>query len=149
MGTETDSADTQGKIISEKPYEHITQLQVEEVFKQFVGEGEQVPPMVSAVKVGGKKLYELARKGIVVERQARKIRIDTLRLDEMDAPFVKFYMACSKGTYVRQLAHDVGQILGCGACISQIERVNVGKYSINDSVLIEDIDESHIRRWED
>lgn len=149
LGTVTDSADTQGKILSEKSYEHITRSQVEEVFKRFVGEGEQIPPMVSAVKVGGKKLYELARKGLVVEREPRKIRIDRLEVEGMDAPYVKFFMACSKGTYVRQLAHDVGEVLGCGACISQIERVNVGKYSINDSVLIEDINESHIRHWED
>ncbi len=149
LGTVTDSADIQGKILSEKPFDHISRRQVEEVFTQFLGEGEQIPPMVSAVKIKGKKLYELARKGIVIDRPARQIRIDRLDCEEMTSPYVKFYMACSKGTYVRQLAHDVGEKLGCGACISQIQRVNVGKYSLNDAVTIEEMNESHIRNWED
>ncbi len=125
LGTATTSADTQGKIIEQKPYSHITAEQVEGAFRGFIGDIEQVPPMVSAVKVGGRKLYQLARKGIEVERKPRQIRIDCLKMETFHSPKVKFYLECSKGTYVRQLAEDVGKVLGCGACISQIQRTKV------------------------
>lgn len=147
LGTATNSADTQGKIIRQLPYDHVTRQQVEEAFKGFVGDIEQVPPMVSAVKVGGRKLYQLARKGIEVERKPRQIRIDCLRMEEFNPPDVKFYLECSKGTYVRQLAEDVGKVLGCGACISQIQRTKVGAFCLEDAVDIEDINEGHIRNW--
>ena len=103
--------------------------------------------MVSALKVKGKKLYELARKGIEVKREPRLIKIHRLDLLEFNPPHVKFYLECSKGTYVRQLAEDVGKILGCGACICQIERTKVGDFSIDQAVKIEDLNESHIRHW--
>src|SRR3989338_3795984 len=148
LGTATDSADIQGKVIRQLPYEGVTRSQVEEIFKEFVGHIDQVPPMVSAVKVKGKKLYQLARKGIEVEREARRIRIDCLRLEEFNPPHVKFYLECSKGTYVRQLAEDIGKLLGCGACISQIERTKVGSFRIEEAINIEDIHESHIRAWQ-
>jgi len=148
LGTTTHSADTQGKILEQLPYDHVTQKQVEDVFDKFKGESFQIPPMVSAIKKNGKKLYQLARKGLVVEREPRAIRIDRLLLEEFNPPDVKFYLECSKGTYVRQLADDVGKALGCGACISQIERLKVGSFSIEDAVNIEEIDESHIRNWQ-
>ncbi len=147
LGTATDSADIQGKVLARLPYGHITRGQVEEVFERSARETEQVPPMVSAVKVQGKKLYQMARKGIVIERQARPIKIHSLELTEFAAPHVKFYLECSKGTYVRQLAEDAGNKLGCGACITQIERTKVGPFTIEDSVNLEDIDERHIRDW--
>lgn len=148
LGTETTSADTQGEVIRNSPYQHITRQQVEETFKGFNGDIKQVPPMVSAVKIKGRKLYQLARKGITVERQARQIRIDCLRVEQFNPPEVLFYLECSKGTYVRQLAEDVGKILGCGACISQIRRTKVGEFHIEDAVNLEDLNESHIRNWE-
>ncbi len=148
LGTTTHSADTQGRILKQLPYDHVTQKQVEDIFDKFKGESFQVPPMVSAVKKNGKKLYQLARKGLVVEREPRAIRIDRLLLEEFNPPDVKFYLECSKGTYVRQLADDVGKALGCGACISQIERLKVGSFSIEDAVNIEEINESHIRNWQ-
>src|SRR3989304_6257703 len=114
LGVTTTSADVQGEVLQKQSYEHITRKQIEEAFKNFVGEIDQVPPMVSAVKVGGVKLYQLARKGIEIERQPRKIRIDCLKLEDVSLPHVKFYLECSKGTYVRQLADDVGKMLGCG-----------------------------------
>lgn len=147
LGTATDSADIQGKILQKLPYEHITRQQIEDILKKFAEEVTQVPPMVSAVKVNGKKLYQLARKGIAIERQARPIKIYALKLEEFNSPQVKFYLECSKGTYVRQLAEDIGKALGCGACISQIERTKVGLFKIEDSVNLEDIDERHIRNW--
>ena len=130
------------------PYRHITAKQVEDIFKIFTGNIEQVPPMVSAVKIGGRKLYQLARKGIEIEREPRRIRIHHLEIEAFHPPEVKFYLECSKGTYVRQLAEDVGKVLGCGACISQIQRTKVGTFSIEDTVNIEDLNESHIRNWE-
>ena len=147
LGTATDSADIQGKVLARLPYEHITRGQMEEVFRKSAGETEQVPPMVSAVKVQGKKLYQLARKGIAIERQARPIKIHSLELKDFSPPLVQFYLECSKGTYVRQIAEDVGKKLGCGACITQIERTKVGPFHIAEAVDLEEIDERHIRNW--
>jgi len=144
LGTKTDSSDIQGKVIEEKPYTDITEEQFKEVMKGFVGEIQQVPPMVSAVKINGKKLYELAREGKEVPRPARNVRIDELKLVEFASPYVKIYLECSKGTYVRQLAHDIGDRLGCGACITQIRRAAVGPFTLERSVQLEEVDESKI-----
>ncbi|MFA5261915.1 MAG: tRNA pseudouridine(55) synthase TruB [Candidatus Omnitrophota bacterium] len=149
LGTATTSADTQGKVLEQRPYSHITARQIEDVFKAFIGDIDQVPPMVSAVKMGGRRLYQLARRGIKVERKPRHIHVDSLKMEEFLPPKVKFYLECSKGTYVRQLAEDIGKALGCGACISQIQRTRVGKFGIEDAVNIEDLNERHIRNWED
>ena len=147
LGMATTSADIQGKVIERKTYDHITQKQVEDIFKNFVGNIEQIPPMVSAVKIAGRKLYQLARKGIEVERKPRQIRIDCLRIEEFNPPEVKFYLECSKGTYVRQLAEDAGKALGCGACICQIQRTKVGTFSIEEAVDIKDLKKSLILNW--
>ena len=147
LGTSTDSSDIRGKVLKQDPYEHITARQIEEAFARFLGEIQQVPPMVSAVKVKGKKLYELARRGIQIERQARLIKIHSLKIEGINLPRVKFYVECSKGTYVRQLAYDIGEVLGCGACISRIERTKVGSFSIEEAVNLEDLNESHVRHW--
>lgn len=147
LGTQTKTADTQGAIIKQLPFEHITQNHIEDIFKKYKKITTQIPPMVSAVKVKGERLYALARKGIEVERAAREIRIDALNLISFRSPEVSFYLECSKGTYVRQLAEDIGNDLGCGACISQIERVKVGGLTIEEAVTLEDADESHIRHW--
>ena len=121
---------------------------VRKVFMQFTGEIEQKPPMVSAVKHKGERLYKIARQGIEVERTARKVRIDELRILQCRLPDVEFLMSCSKGTYVRQLAEDVGEVLGCGACISQIERTKVGPFDIKDAVTLENLNEGHILKWQ-
>lgn len=147
LGLKTTTADIMGKTISERSSEGIDEQRVKDVFTKFVGDIEQMPPMVSAVKHKGERLYKLAWAGKEVERTARKVRIDELRVLKFDAPAVEFLMSCSKGTYVRQLAEDVGEELGCGACISQIERTRVGHFDIKDSVSLEALDESHIRPW--
>jgi tRNA pseudouridine55 synthase len=147
LGTQTTSADITGTVIEQRPFEDVTVDQIKGTFEQFVGESDQFPPMVSAVKFKGERLYKLARKGVVVERTARRIRIDSLKLVDFKLPEVKFYLECSKGTYVRTLAEDVGQRLGCGACITQIERTKVGPFSIQDAVKIEDLNEGHVRNW--
>lgn len=147
LGLKTTTADIMGKTIEEKSPAGIDQKKVEDVFKNFIGEIEQKPPMVSAVKHKGERLYKLAWKGQEVERTARKVTINDLHVLKFDSPFVEFFMACSKGTYVRQLAEDAGDLLGCGACISQIERTRIGHFDIKDSVCLEDLNESHIRFW--
>ena len=148
LGTQTTSADITGEVLEERPFSHIAQAQVEEAFRPFVGELEQMPPMVSAVKFKGERLYRLARKGVVVDRPSRKIRIDVLKLVSFKLPEVQFYLECSKGTYVRTLAEDVGAKLGCGACITQIERTKVGHFLLKDAVKLEDLNESHVRNWQ-
>ncbi|MDO8580612.1 MAG: tRNA pseudouridine(55) synthase TruB [Candidatus Omnitrophota bacterium] len=148
LGVTTNSADIQGEVTQRRPYDHITRKQVEEVLSRFQGEIEQIPPMVSALKVKGKKLYTLARQGLTVERSPRKIHIRCFQLQEFNPPEVKFYVECSKGTYVRQLADDIGEILGCGACVTQIERTQIGAFTLQEAVRLEDLNESHIRHWE-
>ncbi len=148
LGMRTDTADIQGNILNRSPVEGLTNEQIEEAFLRFVGNIEQTPPMVSAVKVNGKRLYKLARKGIEVKREPRKIRIDLLKVINFSLPEVKFYMECSKGTYVRKFAEDVGDVLGCGGCISQIRRTKIGCYTIESAVKLEDVNESYIRHWQ-
>ncbi len=147
LGLKTTSADITGTTVEQKSFEGITVEDVARVLKTFEGEIDQLPPMVSAVKHKGRRLYAIARQGVEVERVARRVRIDELRVIHNALPDVKFYMACSKGTYVRQLAQDVGDKLGCGACISQIERTKVGPFDLSQAVTIEELNESHIRRW--
>ncbi len=147
LGMVTDSADIQGKILQNNSYENITDKDIEGVFNRFRGTIDQVPPMVSAVKFKGKKLYQLARKGIEVDRTPRKVEIKFLKIERISPPEVQFYLECSKGTYVRQLADDIGKQLGCGACIKKIERTKVGSFVIEESVRIEDLNENHIRHW--
>ena len=148
LGVRTDTADTQGKVIATSSFNHITREQVEYALQKFIGGIEQIPPMVSAVRMRGKRLYELARQGIEVTRESRPITIHVLRLERFEPPLVEIYLECSKGTYVRQLADDIGSALGCGACITQIERTKVGEFSIEHSVKLEELNERHIRPWE-
>ena len=147
LGLKTTTADIMGQVQLERPYDGIDEQKIKDVFTRFTGDIEQMPPMVSAVKHKGERLYKIARQGIEVERTARKVRIDELRILKCQLPDVEFLMSCSKGTYVRQLAEDVGEVLGCGACISQIERTKVGPFDIKDAVLLENLNESHILKW--
>ncbi|MCA9401007.1 MAG: tRNA pseudouridine(55) synthase TruB [Candidatus Omnitrophica bacterium] len=147
LGQTTDSADIQGEVIQQNPIDRITPEQVRNAFACFQGELQQIPPMYSALKYKGKKLYELARQGITVQRDPRHITIYKLEIEGMCFPEVSFYLECSKGTYVRQLAEDIGARLKCGACISKIERTKVGEFDICQSVKLEDVNESHIQHW--
>ncbi len=147
LGVKTHSADIQGEVLSERPFDGITRAMVEASFRKFTGLIDQVPPMVSAVKHKGERLYKLARKGVEVERAPRQVRIDTLQLLEFAPPLVKFSLACSKGTYVRQVADDVGEDLGCGACITEIRRTLVGPFTIKEAVRLEDVNATHIHHW--
>lgn len=147
LGIVTSTGDSEGRIISEKPTDDITQEKVREAIGHFIGAREQVPPMVSAIKHQGQRLYELARRGIEVKRQARPIKIYDIRITRLDLPEVDFYVKCSKGTYIRRLGEEIGEYLGCGGFISRIRRISLGPYHIKDAVAAGDVDESHIRNW--
>ena len=115
----------------------VSREDAEKVFKEFVGELAQVPPMVSAIRHKGKRLYELARQGKVVERKPRNIRVYELEILGFNFPEVSFRVKCSKGTYIRTLCEEIGEKLGCGAHLSMLRRIMSGELSLNKAVTIE------------
>ncbi|MCK9615307.1 MAG: tRNA pseudouridine(55) synthase TruB [Candidatus Omnitrophica bacterium] len=146
LGEVTTTGDCEGQLVKQEDYSYITESRIREVFSSFEGEIEQVPPMVSAVRVGGKRLYSLARKGITIARPARRVNIYSLNILNINLPFVEFCVRCSKGTYVRKLAEDIGERLGCGAHIIKIKRLSIGRFKLEDAVKLDDIDESHLQK---
>ena len=140
LGVETDTQDTSGEVLCEKPVE-ADEDAVEKAILSFVGEYDQVPPMYSALKVNGKKLYELAREGKTVERKARRVNIFSIEILEMDLPRVRMSVHCSKGTYIRTLCHDIGNMLGCGGCMDKLLRTKVGVFELKDTLKLAEIDE--------
>ncbi|MCI9222290.1 MAG: tRNA pseudouridine(55) synthase TruB [Oscillospiraceae bacterium] len=143
LGVTTNTQDITGEIVEERPAD-VTQEQLWAVLEGFTGDIEQVPPMYSAIKIGGKKLYELARKGKEVERKPRPVTIRALGVlegPERGADFT-LRVACSKGTYVRTLCHDIGQALGCGGCMSSLQRVKAAGFTLEDSVSLEAVQEA-------
>ena len=140
LGTETDTQDTTGTILSEKPTEQLTEPAVRGAAESFVGPYMQVPPMYSALKVNGKKLYELARAGKEVERAARPVEIYDLQIDAMELPRVTMTVTCSKGTYIRTLCHDIGEKLGCGGCMEKLIRTRVDRFVIGDSLRLSEVE---------
>ena len=149
IGTETDSHDLDGKIVAEKDYSSITEEQLHNVIMSYQGEQKQVPPMVSALKKGGKKLCDLARKGIVIEREARPITVHTIEVTKLDIPYAEYSVCCSKGTYIRSLCYDMGNDLGCGATLAGLHRTRSGEFDVADAVDIETLkswDAEHFRQ---
>ena len=140
LGVETDTQDTSGEILKELPVE-ASEDAVREAILSFVGEYAQVPPMYSALKVNGKKLYELAREGKTVERKARNVQIFSIDILEMDLPRVRMSVHCSKGTYIRTLCHDIGGMLGCGGCMKKLLRTKVGVFELADTLKLSEIDQ--------
>jgi len=130
LGLETDSQDADGRIVAEKDAAAVTAAQVEEQFKLRLGDQMQLPPMVSAIKIQGVPLYKLARKGETVERQPRLIHVYRFELLDFAPPDVRFRVECTKGTYVRTLAHDVGQALGVGAHLVALRRTKIGQIDV-------------------
>jgi len=128
LGRRTTTADAEGEVIDSRPYEHIGIKDIENLLPRFTGEIEQVPPMYSALKKNGQRLYDLARQGLVVEREPRPVTIHALSLLSFDAGEVELEAHCSKGTYIRTLAEDIGEALGCGAYVSELRRLAVGPY---------------------
>jgi tRNA pseudouridine55 synthase len=136
LGVTTTTFDADGAFMEERPVD-VSRPELEHVLTEFHGEIEQVPPMYSAIKRGGRPLYELARDGIDVEREPRRVRIHEIRLDAFERDRVDIEIACSKGTYVRTLVHDLGARLGCGAHVTGLRRLAVGALTLERAVTLE------------
>ena len=142
LGLKTDSGDLDGKIISQSNYSHVTKDLIEQTCKSFTGKIEQVPPMYSALKVNGQKLYELARKGITVERKPREITIYNIDLTDYKKDNFSIRVKCSSGTYIRTLAEDIGTKLKTDTVLTNLVREEIGKYKLTDAINIDDIKEN-------
>lgn len=141
LGKTTDTQDISGTVQLEKDVTGITEAMVRKVIQSFVGGYDQIPPMYSALKVNGKKLYELAREGIEIERKARRVEIFHIEIKEISLPRVRMEVSCSKGTYIRTLCHDIGEKLGCGGCMEELIRTKVSMFSIEESLTLSQIEE--------
>ena len=144
LGTETYTQDTTGQITNQTPEEEVMKLSEEKVFdviKSYIGEYDQIPPMFSAIKINGQKLYNLARKGEEIERPPRHCKIIDITITKIDLPRVSFHVTCSKGTYVRTLCYDIGKDLGVGACMEKLTRTRVERFDIKDSISLSQIEE--------
>ena len=138
LGVETNTQDTTGTVLAKRPVS-VSQAELEQVLGQFRGEIRQIPPMYSAIKVGGKKLYELARRGQEVARKPRSITIHALELLEGESADWTVRVRCSKGTYVRTLCHDLGRALGCGGCMSSLRRTRAGSFTLAQAVTMQQV----------
>jgi tRNA pseudouridine55 synthase len=140
LGAETDTQDATGEVVATASVAGITCADIERAFEAHVGAIEQVPPMASAIKRDGVRLYVLARKGITVPREPRRVVVHRLALIEYREPVAEFEVTCSKGTYVRTLAHDVGGALGCGAHLGRLRRERSGRFRIADAVPLGEVE---------
>jgi tRNA pseudouridine55 synthase len=138
FGTETDTYDIAGRMLKDNSLKTLDMNVVQKSVTEFIGESEQIPPMYSAKKVQGKRLYKLARKGITVERQAQKINIYQFDVLAQDGTSVNFYIRCSKGTYIRTLAHDLGLKTGYGAYLNALRRILIDGYHVDNAITIEE-----------
>lgn len=139
LGIVTDTQDMSGRVLAEKTTEGVTIEAAEHAVLSFCGEQMQIPPMYSALKVGGKKLYELARQGVEVERKPRPVTFYKIQIRKIALPRVEMEVTCSKGTYIRTLCHDIGQKLGVGGCMESLVRTRVGRFFIEDSLTLDEI----------
>jgi tRNA pseudouridine55 synthase len=139
LGSTTSTQDRQGDTLETLPVGDYSKEQIQEVFDGFMGDFEQIPPMVSAIKKDGVPLYKLARKGIEIVREPRKVHITSNLVSRIELPEVDFTVNCSKGFYVRTYAHDIGAKLGCGAHLSALRRTRSGKFTLERSVTIADL----------
>ena len=139
LGATTPSFDLETEIDARYPYEHITRETVEAVLPRFMGSIMQVPPAYSACKVDGKRAYEMARKGQEVELKAKELVIDEIELLEYALPLIRIRVVCSKGTYIRALARDIGQALGSGAHLTALQRTRIGDVRLSDCISVDDV----------
>lgn len=139
LGLVTDTQDITGRVLEQRDAASVTEAAVRAALTHFLGPQKQVPPMYSAIKIGGKKLYELARKGQEVERKPRNITIFELAVEDGSGSDWDLRVRCSKGTYVRTLCHDIGQSLGCGGCMSSLRRTRAGRFTLEQTVTMEQI----------
>ena len=140
LGVVTDSQDAEGEVMATRPVPGLAEAAVRETMQTFLGDQYQIPPMHSAIKIGGVKLYQLARKGEEVEREPRFIRVASFDLLSFALPKLTFRLACTKGTYVRTVTHDLGQKLGCGAHLSELRRTASGKFTIEQCLPLAQIE---------
>lgn len=145
LGKSTDTQDISGHTLFEKETDDLSEEIVEKVILSFVGEYAQIPPMYSALKVNGKKLYELAREGKEVDRKARQVCIYHISIKEIQLPRVRMEVKCSKGTYIRTLCHDIGEKLGCGGCMEELLRTQVERFLLQDSIRLSEV----TKLWEE
>lgn len=144
LGESTNTQDADGEITVTRPVPELTQLQAQFTLSDFVGDQYQIPPMFSAVKIKGQRLYKLARKGEVVEREPRFIRVSKFEITRFESPEIDFTLDCSKGTYVRTLANDFGEKLGCGAHLTALRRDASNEFDTSRSVRLDDFKEMEI-----
>lgn len=137
LGAVTKSFDTESEEIENKEFAHITESEIVQVFKRFTGIQQQLPPMFSAIKMNGRRLYKDARKGKEIERPTREVDIKEFEMTSFHLPLVGFRVVCSKGTYIRSLANDIGAALGCGAYLKQLTRTRIGEFHVNDALPVE------------
>lgn len=141
LGRTTDTQDVTGETLTQQEV-RCSAKEVEKAVLSFVGDYMQVPPMYSALKVNGKKLYELAREGKTVERKPRPVHFYEIEILDIDFPLVRFRVTCSKGTYIRTLCHDIGEKLGCGAAMETLLRTKVGRFTLDDAITLAQTEEA-------
>lgn len=141
LGVATDTQDYTGTVLREGNWQQVLAEDVKRVCSRFVGKIMQLPPMFSALKRDGVPLYRLARRGEVVEREPRQVDIMSLDILDIDLPLVTFEVRCSRGTYVRTLAHDIGEALGCGACLTELRRTRSGPFTLSDAVTLDQLEQ--------
>ncbi len=139
LGVVTDTQDTSGTVLEEKNVD-VTEDKIKEVITSFIGVQQQIPPMYSALKVDGKKLYELAREGKTVERKAREIIIEDIEIIDVNLPKVRMLVTCSKGTYIRTLCHDIGATLGCGGAMASLIRRKTAGFTLEEAKTLQEIE---------
>ncbi len=140
LGVSTTTQDSEGEILAQKEV-NVTNEQIEKAVESFVGEISQIPPMYSAIKIDGKKLYELARKGVEVERKPRIVTINYINILNISGDEVEMVIGCTKGTYIRTLCNDIGEKLGCGGFMKSLIRTKCGGFSIENSITLEEFEE--------
>lgn len=137
FGKTTDTFDVTGIVLKERDCSNVTRDKIQKVCLRFQGEIEQIPPMYSALKVDGERLYKKARRGETVKREPRKVHIYKIEVTDFRNPFLELKVVCSKGTYIRALANDMGELLGCGAFLKELTRTRIGPYKIEDAYSIQ------------
>lgn len=140
LGTVTDTGDTDGNVIENKDFSFVTEDNIKKALEHFKGQIKQIPPMYSALKYKGKKLYELARKGIEVERKPRTINIHSIELLSYKDGIADIRIECSSGTYIRSLAQDIGEVLGCGATVCALRREKIDSFNVDDALKPEELE---------
>lgn len=141
LGEETDTEDSTGNVVSKRPLEDLTQERICDIFQKFVGKQRQKPPMFSALKINGKPLYRLARKGIEIEREEREIEIFDIKVEDINPPFIYFRVSCSKGTYIRTLTKEIGRRIGCGGHLFKLRRIQSGPFILEKAISLEGLRE--------